>query len=313
MNLLKYLVVNGVGPQPQDTSIPGVPPILKRGYVQFQNGTYSGRLHPIRFQQQLFLPEFNAPTGYTVWTPPWNNGTVNAYTQAADDFSISNTLGVLNWIENNVPGLNNAITYNQNTSPAVRGGGIDSLPAPAPAGGEVISPPAVVEIVDSAKNNNSKTAFWLGAIQYAAEIAQSTVQKNMAADEDSAGPFTQGQMVGITACTVRWVQIYLPGAQCKGRYQYSAIPGASGKPELPIYGYFAFSYGGILGPLHYLNSSQVYAEPEMVGATDVYVNTIGNLSWQVTYGKNADDLQAMETSTGQLGWLAGQLQGLVPL
>jgi hypothetical protein len=312
MSILKYSTFSSIGPQKQDTSIPGTPPILKRGYVQYAWGQYDGKLHPIRFQDQIFIPEFPNPSGWTVWTPSWVTGTFYNYVQQEDSVSPNTVNGVVDWLTNNMKGQWAGGGYNVETNPFPEGSGISSLPAPSKTGGEIITPTAGIVNADEANGFAQKTSFWLAAIQQVSEIAQSTVALNMAEDEDELGPFTTGQAAGNAAGTMRWCEIYLPTAHNSSLYAYSSLPDSTGKPGIMMFGYYSWIYNGQMGELHYLNSNQTYAVPEMPGATDIYVNTVGGLQWQITYGYNDEILQSLYNTTGEVNLLAGEVAGLIP-
>lgn len=299
---VRWAALNVSGAVQKYARVPGSPLVRNLGWWQAFNGAFAGKLHPINFAQQALIPEFQGATGGAVWMPSDLDWSITNFDEPTNGFSLNCTNGLVNM----------ALGLGTNW---VNPGGTAIEPGLS-SGGHGISPVEVnpINVMSNAPSGDvhpaqvpgtkyGDWAYMATGIQFASEIAQQACMYNASeTTEDFPG------LTGPNLCVAAL------GIARNVRISGVTIPDRSdllfGSTGVPFLGWYAWYYDGYYGPLHYINSDNIYAVPEMPTATGLYLILKPGVKMDVNMGVNEYQSTATITTLGQIDFVAGIVAGL---
>jgi hypothetical protein len=303
--MLQYVTVDMGAVTPESPYVvPGVPPLCRSGFATFSYGTHEGPLHPILWRQSIIVPEAIGATGVNVYTGSYNTYTVSLQGQPGQGLSIATVSGLLNLVAGIVGGITQGAP-GENTDTGTQF--VDGVTAPSPANSifwRQVACPRVVGIGDTqsiAKDVNTL----LTALAFTSEIAQWCVGRNIAETESTYPSLSGSVLTQPTSGTVRYAKLDIFATPDSNTSYW-------GKTGLRKLGYAAFEHDGFYEEPYYLNTTTLYAQPRLPGATGFYLLLDPGVKANLTLGINEFIATSTFTSLGEINFLAGITKGLIP-
>jgi hypothetical protein len=276
---------------------PGIAAFGNYGWGAFTHGAMQEELQPIRFSSAILFPKYPQADGFKLFQPKQMHGTYQPLLQASPSFNININSTEINLISNFISWANST---NASNGWSEQGWETSQFYLPNFGGGTPGTNGLNEEAaVGSGSGNIMRTAgIWLPLIALASEIAQSTVALN-SAQTSIPFPLQQGAFYNTPATgTIRSAQIVLNDPP---EYQ-DVMFGSTGAN---YFGWLSFEYNGFYGPPRYINGPNAYFLPEESTVTGVLTFLKPGCGSLMTLGVNDFQLQALQTSLGELSFITG--------
>jgi hypothetical protein len=298
----QYALIDFGSVKQEASYIPGVPKIVRNGFFQWSYGTGYGDLQPLNFQQNIVFPEAPNAVGGLLWTPSWNSWTITPVEGGVGQNGIATALGAIHVLQDNVPGFTTGVTQAGSAFAGVAANA--GFRGPATNGNQLILLPSTTCSSPQDPTNSAYSRQWLWlALALACDIAQATCMANAAVTTSTFNYPADGNQLCATDGFCRNATIQVTSVPSDITFKF----GATGALKL---GWYAWEYDGWFGPLHNINSQNVFTVPEQMGATCLYLNLAPPLTATVTLGYNPEGIMSQYSTAGEINLLANILSGL---